>query len=225
MLSSTPELDRTLLRFDGPGQYIALKGDDELALDRQDFMLVVAGSLSCKPLDPSLRQALVTRFEKDAKGRTDKVSDEKGRGLRLFASRGSEQPSQIATCSDPGAAPQCVTALVSDVACNQMQLFTLSRFTPDRAEASSRSSEFELRHNAVTAAQVALDADMSLSVDGQLRVGGRGLSSWIGDVALVTLVVGKVSPRDRCELERFVLTQLAAADMATAAELPDCSAL
>jgi hypothetical protein len=62
-------------------------------------------------------------------------------------------------------------------------------------------------------------------VENTLRIGGRGGNSLIGDVALVALITGKVDPRQRCELERFVIQQLAAADMAAAAELPDCSAL
>jgi hypothetical protein len=215
MLASTPVLERTLLRFDAGRQYLVLSGDEQLSLDRQDFLMVVAASLSCKPTDTKANQCLVTRFEKDR-------DEQKGRGLRLCATRASEEPSSIATCSDGGAAPQCITALASGVACNQMQLFTLSRFT---AAASSSTSQIELRHNAKTAAQVELDANMPLDGVSPLRIGGRGSNSLIGDVALVALIVGKVSSRERCELEQFVIGQLAAADMATAAEPPDCSAL
>lgn len=227
MLFSTPELERTLLRFDAPGQYLVLSGEDKFALNEQDFLLVIAASLSCNPPPTSTPPCLLTRAEKEreAKGGDEKTSDENGRGLRLSVMRGSKQPSSIATCNDGDGAPQCINALVSNVPCNQMQLFTLGRVTPNADDASSRASLFELRHNAEIAAQAEVDASMPLDVTNPLRIGGRRQSSLIGDVALVALFVGKVGPRARCELERFVLEQLAAADMATAAELPDCSAL
>ena len=216
MLFSTPELERTLLRFDGENQYLVLSGNEEFALDQQDFFLVVAGSLSCNPTDTKANRCLVTRFERDK-------DEQYGRGLRLCATRADDRPSSITTCSAEAAAPQCITALASGVACNQMQLFTLSRSTPDSDAASSSTSYIELRHNAKTAARVELDANMPLDGVSQLRIGGRAGKSLIGDVALVALIVGKVDPRERCELERFVLQQLAAADMAAAAQMPDCS--
>jgi hypothetical protein len=222
MLSSTPELERTLLRFDGERQYLVLSGDEQLALDNQDFLLVVAASLSCNPTDTKAIRCLITRFGRD---REDKAHDEQSRGLRLCATRAAEQPSKITACNENGGAARCVSALATDVSCNQMQLFTLSRYTAHAAAASSSTSQFDLRHNARLAAQVELDSDMPLDVENTLRIGGRGGNSLIGDVALVALITGKVDPRQRCELERFVIQQLAAADMAAAAELPDCSAL
>jgi hypothetical protein len=221
-VSSSTELERKLLSFDYPKQYLALGGEDKLGLDQQDFLLVIAASLSCDSPDASATPCLLTRAEKDRDATAD---DEKGRGLRLRVTRGSKLPSAIATCNDADGAPQCINALVSNVACNQMQLITLGRVTPDAAEASSLTSQLELRHNTAFAAQAEVDASMPLDVTNPLRIGGRAANSLIGNVAFVALVVGKVGARERCELERFVLEQLAAADMATAAELPDCSAL
>lgn len=218
MLFDTPELERTLLRFDGERQYLVLSGNDDFALDHQDFLLLVAASLSCNPTDTKANRCLITRFERDK-------NEQNGRGLRLCATRADDRPSAIATCNPEGAAPQCITAIASGVACNQMQLFTLSRSTRDFAAASSGASQIELRHNAKTTAQIELDANMPLDSVAPLRIGGRAGKSLIGDIALVALIVGQVDARERCELERFVLGQLAAADMATAAELPDCSVL
>jgi hypothetical protein len=222
MLSSTPELERTLLRFDGDRQYLVLSGAEQLALDKQDFLLVVAASLSCNPTDTKAIRCLITRFGRD---REDKAHDVQGRGLRLCATRATEHSSRITACNENGGAARCVSALATGVACNQMQLFTLSRYTADAIASGSSTSQFELRHNAQLAARVELDADMPLDVVNTLRIGGRAGNSLIGDVALVALITGKVGARERCELERFVLEQLAAADMAAAAELPDCSAL
>lgn len=220
-IDSSTELARNVLRFDAGKQHLVASGEEPFSLDDDDFLLLVAGSLSCNTKDTQATPCLVTRFDKDPPA---KDPEDKGRGMRLCATR-VEQPSWIEDCAQDDGEARCISAFAAGVACNQMQLFTLRRFTPEADEAMSRVSQFELRHNAVTTAQIERDAQLALDVLSPLRIGGRAANSLIGDIALVALVVGKVDARERCELERFVLQQLAAADMATAAALPDCSAL
>jgi hypothetical protein len=141
-------------------------------------------------------------------------------GLRLCATLDANQASLISTCAQGDAPPTCVTAVVSGVPCERMQLFTLRRSSSSAADGGRPSSLVELRHNAVAQAQVELDPGLSLEVFSPLRIGGRAMQSFVGEVALVALFIGTVGARETCELERFLLSR-----MASAAELPDCSLL
>lgn len=220
-VDSSSELPRNVLRFDAGKQYLVPSGEEQFALGDSDFLLLIAGSLRCNTTDPEAIRCLVTRYLRDNRA---KNPEDKGRGMRLCATR-AEQASAIETCVHEDGATRCISAVAGGVPCNQMQLYSLSRTTLEADETMSRSSHVELRRNAGTIAQAELDAQLNLDIVSPLRIGGRGGNSLFGEIALVALVVGKVEARERCELERFVLQQLAAANMDTTSELPDCAAL
>jgi len=211
-LSSSSLSDANVLRFSAIGQYLSLDGPEHFALADSDFLLLAAGSLSCDAPNASAKQCLVTRLEEKS-------------GFRLCATLDPEVPSQLATCAQDDASATCVTAVVSGVTCGRMQLLTLRRFSQPAVDGGTVSSLFELRRNAVTQAQLALDSGLELEVLGSLRIGGRAMLSFVGEIAMVALIVGTVDNRGTCELERFLLGRMAATQWATGDELPDCSAL
>jgi hypothetical protein len=211
--SQAPQSDTNVLRFSAIKQSLALEGRELFELKDDDFLLLVAGSLECKAARTDAEQCLVAR------------ADERKSGLRLCARLDHERPSQIATCAEGEAPATCVSALVSGIPCGRMALFTLRRASAPAADGGITSDMLELRHNAVTQARLEVNATFDLEVDSSLRIGGRAMQSFVGDIALVILIVGTVKARETCELERFLLSRLAAARMPTAGELPDCSVL